>query len=173
MSRLSEDLEANRDGGLLAKALIVTLWAGRASRRRNRAQALLLFPVRLLAAVCYRILSVSLGCSVPFSASIGRRVRWVHAFNGVFISREAVIGDDCTILHQVTIGSNFGSRNQKSPVIGDRVFIGAGAKIIGEVMVGDDARIGANALVVEDVPAGATIVAPAAITTRRTARRAS
>lgn len=172
MSQLGEDLKANPGAGFLAKALIVTLWAGRASRNRKGAKAVLIAPIRLLTAIAYRSISALLGCSVPFSASIGRRVRWLHGFNGIFISRQAVVGDDCVILHQVTIGSNFGSRKERSPVVGNRVLIGAGAKIIGDVKVGDDARIGANALVVHDVPAAATVMAPPA-TQPRTAAQSS
>lgn len=83
-----------------------------------------------------------------------------HGLCGIFISFGATVGKGCTILHQVTIGSNTlaGSRGQGAPVIGDNVYIGAGAKIIGGVTVGDNARIGANAVVTFDVPANATVV---------------
>lgn len=83
-----------------------------------------------------------------------------HGLAGIFISYGARIGKGCTIFHQVTIGSNTlaDSRGQGAPVIGDNVYIGAGAKIIGAVTVGDGARIGANAVVTFDVPANATVV---------------
>jgi serine O-acetyltransferase len=79
--------------------------------------------------------------------------------NGVVIHEDAVIGDDCMIMQQVTIGMIGGG---EVPTIGDRVYVGAGAKIIGKLTVGDGARIGANAVVLHDVPAGATAVGVAA-----------
>lgn len=83
-----------------------------------------------------------------------------HGLAGIFISYGASIGEGCTIYHQVTIGSNTlpDSRGQGAPTIGKHVYIGAGAKIIGNVTVGDNARIGANAVVTFDVPANATVV---------------
>lgn len=158
-----EDVRANRGAGLLTLAMVLTLRAGHASRKARGARAVLAWPARILASIVYRPLAILLNCSVPFSVSIGRRVQWGHGFNGVFVSRNAVIGDDCIILHQVTIGSKYGSPGeQRSPVIGHGVLIGAGAKIIGGVTIGDGARIGANALVVDDVPADAICFAPPA-----------
>lgn len=83
-----------------------------------------------------------------------------HGLSGIFISYGAKIGTGCTIFHQVTIGSNTlpDSRGQGAPTIGNNVYIGAGAKIIGNVTVGDNARIGANCVVTFDVPANATVV---------------
>jgi serine O-acetyltransferase len=164
MGELREDLRVNRGAGILARAMIVTLHVGRASRSGRGAKTILSWPARALSACAYRVLATSLGCSVPFSVKIGSRVRWPHAFSGIFITRNAIIGDDCTILHQVTIGSNYTRPEDEraSPIIGNGVFIGAGAKIIGGVTIGADARIGANAVVVRDVPPGATCFAPAA-----------
>jgi len=83
-----------------------------------------------------------------------------HGLAGIFISYGATIGEGCTIFHQVTIGSNTlpDSRGQGAPVLGRNVYVGAGAKIIGNVTVGDNARIGANCVVTFDVPANATVV---------------
>jgi len=83
-----------------------------------------------------------------------------HGLAGIFISYGAKIDEGCVIYHQVTIGSNTlpDSKGQGAPTIGKNVFIGAGAKIIGNVTVGDNARIGANAVVSFDVPANATVV---------------
>ena len=77
-----------------------------------------------------------------------------HGWQGIFISNEAKIGRDVTIFQQVTIGSNNlpGSKGEGAPVIGDHVYIGAGAKIIGGVTIGDHCRIGANAVVYTDMP---------------------
>ncbi len=66
------------------------------------------------------------------------------------------IGSGCWIHHQVTIGWDYKTR--RAPRLGDDVFVGVGAKILGDVTIGDGARIGANAVVLSDVPAGATAV---------------
>ena len=98
------------------------------------------------------------GFFAPLSAKIEARPVFPHGLNGIFISGGARIGKHCVIFQQVTIGSNtlLGSRTFGSPMIGDSVYIGAGAKIIGRIQVGDNARIGANAVVTKDVPANAT-----------------
>ena len=83
-----------------------------------------------------------------------------HGLSGIFISAGARVGNGCTIFQQVTIGSNTmrGSKKCGAPVIGERVYIGAGAKIIGGITVGNDVRIGANCIVTEDIPANSTVV---------------
>jgi serine O-acetyltransferase len=161
---LVDDLRANSDAGMLTLAMIVTLRLGQASRRARGIAAILASPIRLVTAIAYRVLSGICNCSVPFGVSLGRRVRWKHGFSGIFVTRDAKIGDDCIILHQVTIGSNLRltAEQRKSPVIGARVLIGAGAKIIGGVTIGDGARIGAHALITTDVPEQATCFAPSA-----------
>ena len=87
-------------------------------------------------------------------ASLGRNLMLPHP-NGVVIHEDSVIGDDCMIMQQVTIGM---IGEDQVPKIGNRVYIGAGAKIIGKVSVGDDSRIGANAVVTKDVPPFCTAV---------------
>ncbi len=83
-----------------------------------------------------------------------------HGVTGIFISEGARIGKDCVIFHQVTIGSNTvaGSPGAGSPTVGDNVYIGCGAKIIGGVHIGNNVRIGANCVVTRDVPDNATVV---------------
>lgn len=72
------------------------------------------------------------------------------------------MGSNCFVHHGVTVGWDY--RGERLPVVGDGVFIGAGAKILGAITIGDGARIGANAVVVCDVPPGATAVgAPARV----------
>jgi len=80
-----------------------------------------------------------------------------HGLHGVFISRYAVIGANCRIYQNVTIGEV----NGKAPVIGNGCWIGAGAVLVGDIRVGSGARIGAGAVVSKDVPAGCTVVAQA------------
>lgn len=106
------------------------------------------------------------GASIPIEAVISGCPVFPHGINGIFISCGAKIGKGCTIFHQVTIGSNTLPDSKKCgfPIVGDNVYIGAGAKIIGAVKVGNNVRIGANCVVVTDVPDNATVVsAPAKI----------
>lgn len=98
--------------------------------------------------------------SIAFESNIKSKIKLPHGLSGIFISRGAVIGENCTIFHQVTIGSNTlsDSKGVGAPVIGNNCYIGVGAKIIGNVKVGNNVRIGANCVVVKDVPDNATVV---------------
>ena len=97
------------------------------------------------------------GIEIHPGATIGRRFFIDHGM-GVVIGETAIIGDDVLMYHQVTLGGRARGRFKRHPTIGNRVLIGAGAKVIGDITVGDDAKIGANALVVKDVAAGAVVV---------------
>jgi serine O-acetyltransferase len=83
-----------------------------------------------------------------------------HGPMGVFISNDAKIGKNAVIFQQVTIGSNQlkDSAKKGSPIIGDNVYIGSGAKIIGAVIIGDNCRIGANTVVYKDLPPNSVAV---------------
>ena len=100
------------------------------------------------------------GSYISIDATFAGRPTLPHGIYGVFISSRATIGKDCTIFQQVTIGSNQlkDSKGNGSPVIGDNVYIGCGAKIIGNVTIGDNVRIGANCIVTEDIPDNCTVV---------------
>jgi serine O-acetyltransferase len=84
-----------------------------------------------------------------------------HGAMGVFIAHHTIIGKNVIIFQQVTIGSNYLKESKKfgTPTIGDNVYIGAGAKIIGKITIGNNCRIGANAVVVEDMPDSSVAVA--------------
>lgn len=100
---------------------------------------------------------------IPLSTEFAERPSFPHGMTGIFTSAGAKIGKGCTIFHQVTIGSNTlkDSKNPGAPVIGDNVYIGAGAKIIGGIRIGNNVRIGANCVVTCDIPDNATVVLPA------------
>ena len=87
-------------------------------------------------------------------------VTFPHGLTGIFVSRGAIIGDRCTILQHVTIGSNtmYDSPNAGAPHIGNNVFTGVGACIVGNIHIGDNVRIGANTTVYRDVPSNSTVV---------------
>lgn len=96
----------------------------------------------------------------PISIKCDGEPFFPHDITGIFVSKNAKIGKDCTIYQQVTIGSNDirSSKHYGAPTIGDGVVIGAGAKIIGCVKIGNNVRIGANCVVVDDVPDNTTVV---------------
>jgi serine O-acetyltransferase len=87
-------------------------------------------------------------------ATLGRGLMLPHP-NGIVIHEDAIVGDDCMIMQQVTIGM---IGEDCVPRLGNNVYVGAGAKIIGKVEIGDGARIGANAVVTKDVPANHTAI---------------
>jgi serine O-acetyltransferase len=120
----------------------------------------------------YKILrtgcQMTTGIELPCETRVGRRLRIEH-FGGIIVSGDAVIGDDVVLRHGVTLGLKR-TNERGAPRIGNRVDIGAGAKILGPVTIGDDAVIGANAVVLRDVPPGALAVGiPARIVTREKA----
>ena len=79
--------------------------------------------------------------------------------NGIFIHENASLGEYCTIFQQVTIGANEHKSNpMKAPQIGNHVYIGAGAKILGDIVIGDNVKIGANSVVTKNVPDNMTVV---------------
>ena len=97
------------------------------------------------------------GIEIHPGASIGKRFFIDHGM-GVVIGETAVIGDDVTIYHGVTLGGVSLSKGKRHPTIGSGVVIGAGAKILGPITIGACSRIGANAVVVKDVPTNSVVV---------------
>ncbi len=107
--------------------------------------------------------SAVFGMDIHPAASIGAGILLDHG-TGVVIGETAHVGDGCTMLHAVTLGGTGKDHGDRHPKIGARVFIGAGAKILGNIHVGDGAKIGAGSIVLKSIPAGATAVgAPAKI----------
>jgi len=97
------------------------------------------------------------GIEIHPGATIGRRFFIDHGM-GVVIGETAVIGDDCTLYHGVTLGGTSWNKGKRHPSLGNGVVIGAGAKVLGPITLGEGAKIGSNAVVVRDVPPGATAV---------------
>jgi serine O-acetyltransferase len=97
------------------------------------------------------------GIEIHPGATIGRRVFIDHGM-GVVIGETAVIGDNCTLYHGVTLGGTSWNKGKRHPTLEQGVVIGAGAKILGPITIGAHAKIGSNAVVVKDVPANATAV---------------
>jgi serine O-acetyltransferase len=97
------------------------------------------------------------GIEIHPGAQIGRRFFIDHGM-GVVIGETAVIGDDCTLYHGVTLGGTSWQKGKRHPTLGNDVVVGAGAKVLGPIEIGDGARIGSNAVVLKPVPPGATVV---------------
>ncbi len=97
------------------------------------------------------------GIEIHPGATIGRRVFIDHGM-GVVIGETAIIEDDCTLYHGVTLGGTSWNKGKRHPTLKQGVVIGAGAKILGPITIGRGAKIGSNAVVVKDVPAKATAV---------------
>jgi len=97
------------------------------------------------------------GIEIHPGASIGRRFFIDHGM-GVVIGETAEIGDDVTLYHGVTLGGTTWNAGKRHPTLGNGVVIGAGAKVLGPIMIGEGAKIGSNAVVTKPLPAGATAV---------------
>jgi serine O-acetyltransferase len=97
------------------------------------------------------------GIEIHPGATIGRRFFIDHGM-GVVIGETAIIGDDCTLYHGVTLGGTSWNRGKRHPTLGNNVVVGAGAKVLGPITLADGSRVGSNAVVVKDVPANATVV---------------
>jgi serine O-acetyltransferase len=137
------------------------VWVYRIAHRLHRRG------LRITARILTNAIRSRTGVEIHPGAVIGRRLFIDHGA-AVVIGETAVIGDDVTIYHQVTLGAvgwwtdNRRPDRQRHPSIGDRVVIGTNATILGAVTIGDDAVIGAQALVTSDVPAGARVHGPVA-----------
>jgi serine O-acetyltransferase len=111
------------------------------------------FAARLLAYASRRVT----GVEIHPGAVIGRRFFIDHGM-GVVIGETAEVGDDALLYHGVTLGGRSSNTGKRHPTVGDGVTIGAGARILGPVLIGSHAQVGANAVVVKDVPADSVAV---------------
>ena len=126
--------------------------------------------LRLPFSILYKILKllsqILTGIDLPCEVTVGRRFRIEH-FGDIIISGDTVFGDDVVIRNGVTVGLKR-TNERGAPVIGNRVDIGTGAKILGPIRIGDDVVIGANAVVLQDVPPNSLAIGvPAQIRPRR------
>ncbi|MDT4332681.1 serine O-acetyltransferase [Methylomonas sp. MED-D] len=113
------------------------------------------------------------GIEIHPGAKIGRRFFIDHGM-GVVIGETAVIGDDCTLYHGVTLGGTSWSKGKRHPTLANGVVIGAGAKVLGPIEIGEGARVGSNSVVVKSVPPGVTVVGiPAHLIDSKSKQRAN
>lgn len=159
-ARVREDIAAVKRGDPAARsALSIVLvysglhavWAHRLASRLWRAPG-----GKLAGRVVSQLARFATGIEIHPGATIGRRLFIDHGM-GVVVGETAEVGDDVVIYHGVTLGGVSTKRVKRHPTIGDGVLIGAGAKVLGPVVIGDGSRIGANAVVTRDAPAGSVL----------------
>lgn len=97
------------------------------------------------------------GIEIHPGATIGKGLVIDHGM-GVVIGETAIVGDNCVIYHGVTLGGTGKQHAKRHPTIGNDVFIGAGAKLLGNITLGDHTKVGANAVVLKDFPADSVLV---------------
>jgi serine O-acetyltransferase len=136
---------------LLAYPGLHAVWSHRVAHRLWR------WRLKLIARLLSQLTRWLTGIEIHPGATIGDRFFIDHGM-GVVIGETAEIGDDCTLYHGVTLGGTSREKQKRHPTLGKGVVVGAGAKILGSIMIGDNARVGCNSVVVKDVPAGATVV---------------
>ena len=167
-----EDLRVAQEGILSLGFWALQVYRLGHLRYRFRSR-LIRYPLGALHLLLAKITEMLCGVTIGVSAKIGRRLVIEHS-GGIVVHGNSVIGDDCIIRQGVTIGNRRLDRPREAPQIGNRVNIGAGAKILGGVRIGDDVEIGANAVVIADVPSGAIAVGvPARIILRAKADETS
>ncbi|HEU4929958.1 MAG TPA: serine O-acetyltransferase [Candidatus Krumholzibacteria bacterium] len=120
--------------------------------RYTRSHPLLkLLVYRPLARPLFSHYTYKFGISIPFETEIGSGF-YIGHFGGIVVNEACVIGKNCNISHGVTLGVLNRGEKQGCPTIGDNVYIGPGAKIVGRIKVGNHVAVGANCVVTKDVP---------------------
>ena len=159
-SRIKEDISVvfDRDPAARHTLEIITTYPGVHAIIIHRvSHALSNKGFKWLARILSNVARLFTGIEIHPGAKIGRRFFIDHGM-GIVIGETAEIGDDCSLYHGVTLGGTSWSPGKRHPTLGNNVVVGAGAKILGPIMINDGARIGSNAVVVKEVPAGATVI---------------
>ena len=112
--------------------------------------------------VLYRLVCAFYNVDLPVATQAGPGLYMYHCY-GIVVNGDTVIGSNCNISHGVSIGISSRGKKKGTAVLGDCVYLGPGAKIVGNVHICDHAVIGANAVIVEDVPENAVVASPKAI----------
>ena len=167
---LKEDLQAAKDRDPAARTSfevfmaypgVHALWSHRLTHAMWNTKFLKL-PARLFS----QLTRALTGVEIHPGAVLGRRLFIDHGM-GVVIGETAIVGDDVTLFHNVTLGGRSMNHGKRHPTVGNKVVVGAGAKVLGPVFIGEAAQIGANAVVVKDVPANSIAVGVPAEVKRR------
>lgn len=159
-SRLREDIRSvfDRDPAARTSWEVLTCYPGvHAVILHRLAHRLWNMQLRWLGRAVSHFARFLTGIEIHPGATIGRRFFIDHGM-GVVIGETAVIGDDVTLYHGVTLGGTSWNKGRRHPTIEDGVVIGAGAKVLGPLTIGTRAKVGSNAVVVKNVPPGTTAV---------------
>ncbi|HEX9601920.1 MAG TPA: serine acetyltransferase [Mariniflexile sp.] len=172
MARFRQDIEkykkysGNKSGVILLLTTqgLWALWVYRFFNAiyRRRMPTIIKKPLLILGVMCQKWIELVAGIHLPYSASIGMSC-YIGHFGGIIINSNAVIGDNCNISQGVTIGVSGRDIKRGVPVIGNHVYMGAHAVIVGKITVGDNCVIAANSLVVKSVDANTTVMGVPAI----------
>jgi serine O-acetyltransferase len=158
--RIKEDIQCvfERDPAARTAFEVLTTYPGlHAVLLHRMSHRLWHMKLKWLARVLSNLARLFTGIEIHPGAIIGRRFFIDHGM-GVVIGETTEIGDDCTLYHGVTLGGTTWDKGKRHPTLGRDVVIGAGAKVLGPIMINDGVRIGSNAVVLKDVPAGTTVV---------------
>ena len=171
---LREDLDNARSHdpaarGDLENALVYSglhaIWSHRLAHRLWARPA-----TKGLARILAQVTRFLTGIEIHPGATIGRRFFIDHGM-GVVIGETTEIGDDVMVYHGVTLGGRSLDHGKRHPTIGNGVAVGAGAKVLGPIMIGDDSAIGANSVVTHDVPADSIATGIPAVVRHRTEKQ--
>jgi len=174
LSTIREDLQNARvhdpaARGDLENALVYSglhaIWAYRLAHRWWAKPAL-----RPAARLLTQFMRFLTGIEIHPGATIGRRFFIDHGV-GVVIGETTTIGDDVMMYHGVTLGGRSLQQGKRHPTVGNRVTVGAGAKVLGPLNIGDDSAIGANSVVTHDVPADSIATGIPAVVRPRTEKQ--
>jgi serine O-acetyltransferase len=163
MNEFSADIARYRARGDHGKQLWLNpaVWSIACYRLGNwlyvaRPFILIRIPLKIISFVANKFCEVFMEMCIDPHASIGPGL-YIGHIGGVHINPQAVIGSNCDLTHRVTIGASAMGR-QGAPVLGDDVYIGTGATLVGKIKIGNGAKIAANTLVINNIPAGATVM---------------
>ncbi|MBP1325662.1 serine O-acetyltransferase [Leucobacter exalbidus] len=175
LSRIREDVQSARSHDPAARGAleVAVVYSGLHAVWWHRvAHTLWSRGARFLPRLISQATRFATGIEIHPGATIGRRLFIDHGM-GVVIGETAIIGDDVLIYHGVTLGGTGHGRGKRHPTLGNRVVVGAGAKLLGAIELGDDCAVGSNAVVVRSAPAWSTLTGiPAQARPRRGAPRA-
>jgi serine O-acetyltransferase len=160
VSHWKEDIQSvfDRDPAARNSFEIITTYPGvHAVIFHRLSHALWSMGMKWLARVISNVARLLTGIEIHPGAVIGRRFFIDHGM-GVVIGETAIIGDDCTLYHGVTLGGTSWEKGKRHPTLENNVVVGAGAKVLGPIVIGEGSRIGSNSVVVKDVPPQSTVV---------------
>ena len=163
MSNFSEDIARYKSMGHRGRQLWLNpaIWAITIYRFGNWLYSTNLFvliriPLKVVYFFAYLFSEVVMEMCLDPQASIGGGLYIAH-IGGIHINPQAIVGSNCDIAHRVTIGASAMGR-QGAPVVGNGVYIGTGAALVGKIKIGNGAKIAANTLVMSNIPEGATVM---------------